>query len=382
MKEGGNMAIGNNKLNNKGMSLVEILVTIAMVVIIAGPLINSFLNSRIVNSNAQVIQNGTVVAQDIVEEFKAKPLAQLLEEYEGKYTLVDGVYKFTGLTATGAGGEDYDVEVSLDPSTYTRGDLDDSGDKLEVNNVQLPGMSSIYGSEALKLYKYYVAADDDLQELFRTQLGADSAYVYTSLRPRISKHTDIMLRWVYKNNRYEYDIILNMTYTYKSNSTVKSVVHTEELKDIIMPAGQPHLIYLVCPVFDICSTTTAPNDQYYASDSIRVVSENADGLAEDYPDIYFYLAEQETYNRNNAAGNVRQILNPTLINIDDITTYATYNPTAVDQDIIFCSNVQNPDNANALDLTYSDKNSGVNMYEIKVNIKFKGKQVAEFKSAK
>ena len=51
-----NKKIKKFKNDNIGMSLIEILVTIAMILILAGPLINSLLNSRILNSKGLVVK--------------------------------------------------------------------------------------------------------------------------------------------------------------------------------------------------------------------------------------------------------------------------------------------------------------------------------------
>ena len=128
MKEGGDMAIVNLyrkfKRNNKGVSLIEVLVTIAMIIILAGPLINSFLNSRIVNSNARLIQNGTTVAQDMAEKFKTIPIEQLCSTYAYEKNDSTGVYTFKDIAVEGPNKEKFLVDVTLDPNAYKVGNED------------------------------------------------------------------------------------------------------------------------------------------------------------------------------------------------------------------------------------------------------------------
>ena len=161
------------KQNNKGMSLIEIMVTIAMIIIMAGPLINAFLNAMGVNSSAREIQNGTTVAQDMFERFQVLSMEELTGSDSIYYAYLtedgttDGIYKFENIPVVGPNGESFKVDVTLDPNLYTAGN---ASEKFKVNDVNIPGMSSLYGSDSTMLYKQYVAFDDKLKELFAGKL--------------------------------------------------------------------------------------------------------------------------------------------------------------------------------------------------------------------
>ena len=405
--------ISKMKKNNKGVSLVEVLVTIAMVVIIAGPLINSFLNSRLVNSNARLIQNGTTVAQDTAEQFKAKSLDELCEIYPNYvYEATTGIYTFKDIPVQGPDNESFLVDVKLDPSAYTSGS-GSTDDKVQLNNVSLPGLSSIYGSDAIKLYKYYVAADQNLKELFSGKIGnTQLTNLYGAERHNLSKSTDIDINCRYNRNteRYEYDITMTMTYTYGNASGISVVSnygrrnvidwvgappggpgggpggrpvvqHVERIEGVSFSEQQTHNIYLVCPVFDICSvdSSTSISNNMYASDTINITYNFVNPEEGTQPLLYFYLAEQDTAHMNDETVKMR--LNPANIKVNaaDLNGY-----NASTSKIKLCTNMLSYNVNEVPKLTYSDKVSGTSFYEMSVEVTLydSDKVIAEFISTK
>lgn len=379
------------KKNNKGVSLVEVLVTIAMIVIIAGPLINSLLNSRLVNSNARVIQNGTIAAQDMAEQFKAIEIDELLGKYNDKYEYEEstGIYTFKDISVNGPDGENFLVDVTLDPTAYTSGSGNTDG-KVEVNNVSTPGLSSIYGSNCIKLYKYYVAADQDLKEMFAGKVTDSNALsqMYNSQRENLSKSTDIKIVCKYNKNteRYEYNIALDMNYYFKYQEGVNwktaTVKHSEVVEGITFAKEQIHSIYLVCPVFDIYYKGTeipAATGNMYADDSINITYEMANPTEGIQPNLYFYLAEQETPSANPSANVFNMRLNPSKVKVNnaDLSIYNVNNSK-----LKLCTNMINLDRNKVPNLTYSDKLSGISIYEMNIEVKNKGKVIAEFTTTK
>lgn len=372
----------NLKKNNKGVSLVEVLVTVAMVVIIAGPLINSFLNARSVNSNARVIQNGTIVAQDTAEEFVALPLEQLLAVYNDKLdtdamATQSGVYIFEDIEVDGANGEKFYVDVKLDSNTYLAGN---ANSKIEVNNVKLPEMSSLYGSDAVMLYKYYTAEDENLKELFKDKLSQtilDNLYSFSQKR-FLSKETNILIQRNYNSTvgKYDYDVSFTMHYYYDSGTEDEEVIVTNGKDDIMLAPSQEHVMYLVCPIFDLCSTNDIYNDVCYASDIINI--DFVDNCADEYKDknVYFYLAEQKAKNLNLSYNTKPQKLRDNKIKVEG-SVLSLYDDTA--SKFKFYTNVGNPDDKG---LTYTDKDSGVALYDMTIKVKHKDKVVAEFSATK
>ena len=368
----------NVKKNNKGVSLVEVLVTVAIVVILAGPLINSFLNARSVNSNARVIQNGTIVAQDTAEEFGALSLEQLLTTYASNLkgdldtAKQNGLYTFEDIEVSGANGETFKVDVTLDASTYTTG----ANNKIQVNNVNLPEMSSLYGSDAVMLYTYYTKVDENLKDMFSGKLDATtlSNLYNAAYRQKLSKETDINISCSYSSGKYRYNIELIMMYHYKRSETdIVTVIEKKEIDDVVYTADQDHIMYLVCPVFDLCTRNVTGNISY-ATDMINI-NYTYTGADDARKDLYFYIAQQEA--KNLLYNTKKQVIHPDRINltVDSLIR----NPYDNDTNFRLYTNINGDETKS---LTHTDKNSGIALYDMKVKVKYKDKVIAEFSTAK
>jgi prepilin-type N-terminal cleavage/methylation domain-containing protein len=377
------------KKNNKGVSLVEVLVTLAVVVIMAGPLINGFLNAMGVNSNARTIQNGTTVGQDLVEEFEALPVEQLCGIYEEYLpedflaTYEEGdILTFTGIPVDGPNGEKFEVDITLDPTAYNA-----DGDKINVNNVELPGMSSLYASNSIMLYKDYVDADDDLKNLFAATGELDNDILENlntnAQRQKMSKATNITVKCTYNDvsDKYDYDIEMEMSYSYKKSATdVVTVTEERLVEDMIFDGDQTHTIYLVCPVFDIY-TWASVGGVSYATDSINI-EYVYHGMPEDKKDVYFYLAEQEVNNKTHP--NIRQRINPTNVKVKELETVYSITDASKKFDrestIMLNTNI----GKDTADLTYVNQVSGIALYDMDVQVRLAGdsKVIAEFTSSK
>lgn len=388
---GGDIAMGKLffglKKNNKGVSLVEVMVTIAMVVIIAGPLINSFLNAKGVNSNARVIQNGTIVAQDTIEKFGSLSVEQLSALYSDNLdsdamSTQPGVYIFKDISVTGANGEAFLVDVTLDANTYADGD----DGKPKFNNVKLPAMSSLYGSDSFMLYKYYVAMDEKLKELFNGKISNTNEYenLYGAYRKYLSKKTNIEIICRYDNvkRNYFYNIKLEMIYNYKGTE----VKETKAIDDIMYTAEQDHSIYLVCPIFDLCSTDERVGNFYYATDKINIkfINNCDDELKQD---LHFYLVEQDANHLNSSTLYRKfKLNNLTIQNEADVTRRLSDSDASEFLEAMnfkLYTNIEGTSDEGAKNgLTYTDKTSGVALYDMTVKVKHKDKTVAEFSVAK
>ena len=377
------------KKNNKGVSLVEVLVTLAMVVIMAGPLINGFLNAMGVNSNARTIQNGTTVGQDLVEEFEALPVEQLCGIYEEYLpedflaTYEEGdILTFTGIPVDGPNGEEFEVDITLDPTAYNA-----DGDKINVNNVELPGMSSLYASNSIMLYKDYVDADDDLKNLFAATGELDNDILENlntnAQRQKMSKAANITVTCTYNDvsDKYDYDIEMEMSYSYKKSATdVVTVTEERLVEDMIFDGDQTHTIYLVCPVFEIY-TWASVGGVSYATDSINI-EYVYHGMPEDKKDVYFYLAEQEVNNKTHPT--IRQRINPTNVKVKELETVYSITDASKKFDrestIMLNTNI----GKDTADLTYVNQVSGIALYDMDVQVRLAGdsKAIAEFTSSK
>ncbi|MBD5512362.1 MAG: prepilin-type N-terminal cleavage/methylation domain-containing protein [Lachnospiraceae bacterium] len=71
------------KLNNRGLSLVEVMVGIVILGIVTGPLLHSFVSALRYNQRAKERQRTTTAAQSIMEGFKAYDIEELCWQFSG-----------------------------------------------------------------------------------------------------------------------------------------------------------------------------------------------------------------------------------------------------------------------------------------------------------
>lgn len=385
--------------NNKGMSLIEILVTLAIISLIAAPLINSFLTAMRTNEEARLIQNATSVGQDVAEQFKVFEVEDMYAKYTNAddesnkgitVTEEDGVYKFAGITREGANGEDFVVDITLNPAVYSGGT---GAVKDQVNNVEMPAFSGLHGSDSIVIQVEYSKYDDQLKGLFANSLPNDilENIYQPEYRKNVSKETDIYIKnTLNAEGGYTCTINMDINYYY-SDGIINEEAHgvSQLIKEFDKDEFQS--IYMICPVFDKYTVTG------YSTDKINVEYEYV-GVTGEEPDVYFYIAEQETKNLTN--GNPQRInpLNLSFKNeFGDYIGYGLYYDELkkdmakikVNQTMDFkmLTNIGDADTDPNLsgelhDLTEGDYNTGTALYEMLVEVKYKDKSITKFTTAR
>ncbi len=71
------------KLNNRGMSLVEVIIAITILGIVAVPVLHSLTTAMVYNQKARIRQEMTLTAESIMETFKGYDLETLFERFGG-----------------------------------------------------------------------------------------------------------------------------------------------------------------------------------------------------------------------------------------------------------------------------------------------------------
>ena len=72
----------NNVKNNKGFSLVEVIIAIAVLALLSGYVLQSFIVSEELNKKAAALDTATYKCVSIIETFKANPELTLKEDYQ------------------------------------------------------------------------------------------------------------------------------------------------------------------------------------------------------------------------------------------------------------------------------------------------------------
>ncbi len=153
----------DRKLNNKGFTLVELLIAVAIVAVIVAPILTAITTSMKVNKKSDDMLNETAVAQTFMEGMQDMSLEEIARQFSQE-TNPGGALKFlpTGMGGTthqadqryfdegvfkkSASGEyvfgvagvtydnkTYDVKVTLDASDYYTDDADGPNDKMYVD---------------------------------------------------------------------------------------------------------------------------------------------------------------------------------------------------------------------------------------------------------
>lgn len=141
------------KLNNKGVTLVELIVSLLILVIVFAPLMTSFVTALKANKTAKELTHGETVAQNIMEQVK-------FLKYKGASADGSGFTKHTD-ELTGAvadytleknniheGDGYYDVQVVFDPNdtgirTEYKPDDGSEATMIDVNEYEFADMSEL-----------------------------------------------------------------------------------------------------------------------------------------------------------------------------------------------------------------------------------------------
>lgn len=200
----------NRNLNNRGFSLVEILIAVAILVLCAVPLLKAFVTSAQTNVRARQNLNATTLAENIMEEIKAAGV----EGYgvkSGDTVTIDGVdlpvyeaeysnYSFDGRA--------YDVKAVMTPSQET---YLDGTDEKAYNAQGIPEISVMDDSRDA-VYVEDKNARFDIIDENADSLGMKAEELLNACRTEY--------RFAVKENHGRYTVTQTVTYSDASGNTI------------------------------------------------------------------------------------------------------------------------------------------------------------------
>lgn len=261
---------------NMGFSLVEVLVTLALISVLSIPLIQTFVNSARMNGKAKSMQNATDIAQSISEYFGAMPLNALETAYKGKYTsMSDGRIVFTNIGDginkdsdgvdyyKGSDTEKFYVSVIVDPTGYSK------ADKTGMNDYIRPGINNLNENSSITCRSKLEQYDTNIVNTFKEKgVNVDDK----------SKIVKKSVFTIYENkstvyaDKVEYKYNLDITYTYNNKNI--------EYKNIELGIGTvdrvgiaaPNLYIIYTPVLGMYGNKNDAKDEItvkYRPDSVK-----------------------------------------------------------------------------------------------------------------
>lgn len=245
-----------SKMNNSGLTLLEILVTIAVLGIVSIPLISNFMVGMRTNLEARKTQDATQTAQNVAEAFKTTDLNQLLPKMNGTAEVSVGLFTFvssnTGGTLDSAGNcEGYNLQLSsyqktivTMPQAYIEGD----GNEKYVVDVELRGTNG----------KSNLPDITDIGEGSANTLRIeDEYYLYDGANAAAgSKKTDINIQCKHSDTKageYVYSVDMDILY----GTDKKEDVYVRTGKSVSKALGNEINLYIFCNYYDMTSALSS-----------------------------------------------------------------------------------------------------------------------------
>lgn len=223
------------KGDNKGLSLLEVLIAMVVLSIVVVPFMHSFITAANTNADAKKTHKATIVAQSVMEGFKAEPVEEIVEQFENPTTdfhvldpgqiagnIADavevvtdaaqpGVYRFE-IAGVKEDISEYDVLVTLDPTDYRNSAY--ATEKKQYNAtemVQLPVIDMDKDAVCIQKEEYTATAASQLyNQLYPHANEADILANMTRVITVNIERTDM------GGGEYRTRVVVDYTYSYGS----------------------------------------------------------------------------------------------------------------------------------------------------------------------
>lgn len=132
--------MGKADNRNRGFTLIELVVAVAILALIAVPILHAFLSSAEMNGDSKSLMSATTAGQNVMERIKGTNMSKLIGASSEAVVndLGDGMYELT-FHDEQVSGQTYQVVAKLDPSEYRAA----SGEALDYNDMGQPAIYSI-----------------------------------------------------------------------------------------------------------------------------------------------------------------------------------------------------------------------------------------------
>lgn len=229
---------------NKGFSLIEVLVAMAVITLISIPLLRTFVTSAQINNKAKKLQNATDIAQNVSENFITVPLLNLVQDNRdnrdvcGEYlldtnediiifrNLGDGSKDANNIPYfKGADGEKFYVTVTMSPDEYSKSS--DIVGVQDINNYIVPSMGDLFSTDVVTAYSQFTKYDNSILSAFKNKYPGESTFTSSDFgKDDIKKDAYVYIEQYQDGEYVNYEYRLKIVYTYCSSHLTDYVMTT------------------------------------------------------------------------------------------------------------------------------------------------------------
>lgn len=199
---------------NKGFSLLELLVAVAILAVIVTPFLMAFLTTTRINASTKEQQRAKFAATNVMEDIRSVNADAIInDEHTQKMTDDDGGTYYIYTTTQESDGQMYTVEATLDPRV-------EAGKATEYNAERMAsiyGMNSVYDS----FYELDAVTDNSkIEQLAEIMLGNRDADKLKEIYHSVNR--EIILT-IATNEKGGTDVKVRSVYTMPVGANVNSV---------------------------------------------------------------------------------------------------------------------------------------------------------------
>ncbi len=217
------------KDNNKGFSLLELLVAVAILAVIVTPFLMAFLTTTSINKTTKEQQRAKFAATNVMEDIRSRNVDDVLAECVAGEE--EGTYLYT--TTQESDGQMYTVEAILDPRRTTTKenspDLLDDPDKDEATDYNAEMMAHIYGMNSAydSFYELDSTTDNSkIEQLAEIMLGNRDE---EKLREIYSSVNREIILTIADNSKGGTDVKVRSIYSMPSGATINKVETQDQI---------------------------------------------------------------------------------------------------------------------------------------------------------
>lgn len=279
------------KNENKGFTLVEVIITVAILALVVAPFLSSFLVAGNTNASAKRKQEATDLGQLLAEEFDAKDINMILSE--GQYGTPERFEVEDEDTGEMANGYKFNIGSDYLPASYSnsfRAVVTLQPSKHDINNVGTPVVNGS-STDNMAVYMSNIYSAD-------SKVGSDASYRECTLTIRSNYNEDMELVYYVKMSVRYYSSSGSMVYS--ADNQFSELSYTNKIPEIYifyLPFGEQDRIVIdnQIPIDDLTDGETGEvkytgihvitqdiaSSQLDPSD-ITVISLNEANISEEY----------------------------------------------------------------------------------------------------